>query len=183
MMSETPRTTYYVKAVWDAEAEVFYAETDIPGLNVEGATMAEFFQAVGDALIDLFGEPQPMTNPDMAAKLAEALRLLTDAAHGLSFGSDWNNGTHAKLHGYRERLLDALPIAAQALAEYDAQRSEPGPVSGHPTPAQVEAVARAICRAYSEDQPEEAIECQVANGWDMWLPEAQAAIAALRASE
>lgn len=37
--------TYHVKAVWDAEAEVFYAETDIPGLHIEAATMAEFFQA------------------------------------------------------------------------------------------------------------------------------------------
>ena len=37
---------YHVKAVWDAEAEVFYAETDIPGLHVEAATMTEFFQAV-----------------------------------------------------------------------------------------------------------------------------------------
>lgn len=38
--------TYHVKAVWDAEAEVYYAETDIPGLHVEAATMAEFFKAV-----------------------------------------------------------------------------------------------------------------------------------------
>jgi hypothetical protein len=38
--------TYHVKAVWDPDAEVFYAETDIPGLHVEAATMTEFFQAV-----------------------------------------------------------------------------------------------------------------------------------------
>lgn len=38
--------TYHVKAVWDADAEVFYAETDIPGLHVEAATMADLFQAV-----------------------------------------------------------------------------------------------------------------------------------------
>ncbi len=37
--------TYHVKAVWDAEAEVFYAETDIPGLHLEAPTMAELFKA------------------------------------------------------------------------------------------------------------------------------------------
>ena len=38
--------TYHVKAVWDAEAEVFFAETDIPGLHIEAATIGEFFHAV-----------------------------------------------------------------------------------------------------------------------------------------
>jgi hypothetical protein len=38
--------TYHVKAVWDAEAMVFFAETDIPGLHVEAATMTEFVEAV-----------------------------------------------------------------------------------------------------------------------------------------
>ena len=39
-------------------------------------------------------------------------------AKGLSFGEDWNNGTHANLHGYRQRLLAAL-------AELDAAMKEP----------------------------------------------------------
>lgn len=30
------------------------------------------------------------------------------AANGLSMGSDWNHGTHAKEHGYRQQLIDAL---------------------------------------------------------------------------
>ena len=29
-------------------------------------------------------------------------------ANGLSMGSDWNHGTHAKEHGYRQQLIDAL---------------------------------------------------------------------------
>lgn len=37
---------YHVKAVWDAEAKVFYAETDIPGLHVEAPTMAKFVAIV-----------------------------------------------------------------------------------------------------------------------------------------
>lgn len=36
------------------------------------------------------------------------------AATGLSYGTDWNNGTHAKLHGYRQKLLDVLAKAREA---------------------------------------------------------------------
>lgn len=38
----------------------------------------------------------------------EKSKKLLEAAEGLSYGTDWNNGTHAKLHGYRQKLLDAL---------------------------------------------------------------------------
>lgn len=48
-------------------------------------------------------------------RLEEALREMVDAANGLSFGVDWNNGTHAKHH--RQKLLDALPAARAALSE------------------------------------------------------------------
>lgn len=49
------------------------------------------------------------------ARLRKALEPLTVAAYGLSGGTDWNNGTHAKLHGYRQKLLDAIPAARAAL--------------------------------------------------------------------
>lgn len=42
------------------------------------------------------------------AELESLCREFGEAAKGLSFGEDWNNGTHAKLHGYRQKLLDAL---------------------------------------------------------------------------
>lgn len=34
--------TFRVKAVWDAEAGVFYSESDIEGLHIEAATVDEF---------------------------------------------------------------------------------------------------------------------------------------------
>lgn len=37
-----------------------------------------------------------------------AAQEMAKAAEGLSHGADWNNGTHAKMHGYRQKLLDAL---------------------------------------------------------------------------
>lgn len=39
---------------------------------------------------------------------ADAILGLVRAAKGLSHGEDWNNGTHAKTHGYRRKLLEAL---------------------------------------------------------------------------
>ena len=39
---------------------------------------------------------------------ADAILGLVRAAEGLSHGEDWNNGTHAKTHGYRRKLLEAL---------------------------------------------------------------------------
>lgn len=34
--------SFYVKAIWDPEAEVWCSESDIPGLVIETATLAEF---------------------------------------------------------------------------------------------------------------------------------------------
>ena len=48
-------------------------------------------------------------------RLREALKPLFDAANCLSFGEDWNNGTHAKKHGCRKALLAAIPAARNAL--------------------------------------------------------------------
>lgn len=42
-----------------------------------------------------------------AAEL-RALADLVEAGRGLALGVDWNNGTMAKEHGYRQRLIDAL---------------------------------------------------------------------------
>lgn len=36
------------------------------------------------------------------------LRRVYEAARGLCHGVDWNNGTQAKLHGYRQKLIDAV---------------------------------------------------------------------------
>jgi hypothetical protein len=54
-------------------------------------------------------------------RLREALKPITEAAYGLSFGADWNNGTHVKMHRYRQKLLDAIPQARAALTEKGTQ--------------------------------------------------------------
>lgn len=40
------KPSYYVRAIWDADAEVWVSETDIPGLVIEADTLAEFEQAM-----------------------------------------------------------------------------------------------------------------------------------------
>lgn len=36
------KRTFYVRAVWDEEARVFYSESDISGLHIEAQTIEEF---------------------------------------------------------------------------------------------------------------------------------------------
>jgi Domain of unknown function (DUF1902) len=36
------KRTFYVKALWDDEAKVYYSETDIEGLFIETGTLEEF---------------------------------------------------------------------------------------------------------------------------------------------
>ena len=33
---------FFIKAIWDDEAQVFYSESDIKGLHIEAETLAEF---------------------------------------------------------------------------------------------------------------------------------------------
>lgn len=56
---------YTVTAVWDAEAEVYWAKSDIVGLNVEAATLSEFVDLVEALAPDLMRDngmtPGPIT--------------------------------------------------------------------------------------------------------------------------
>ena len=33
---------FYVEALWDEDAQVYYSKSDIPGLNIEAGTLGEF---------------------------------------------------------------------------------------------------------------------------------------------
>jgi hypothetical protein len=50
---------YHVEARWDPKAQVFYAKSDIPGLNVEADTIAEFIEIVKDIAPDLIKANDP----------------------------------------------------------------------------------------------------------------------------
>lgn len=44
---------YYVKAIWDPIAHVYYSESDIPGFVVEAATVDAFEDVMWDVIPDL----------------------------------------------------------------------------------------------------------------------------------
>ena len=48
--------TYHVKATWDADAKVWVSSSDIPGLVIETATLAEFEQLVRDLAPEMLAE-------------------------------------------------------------------------------------------------------------------------------
>jgi hypothetical protein len=60
------RRAFSVKAIWDAEAGVYFAESDIVGLHIESATIEEF----EDLLMELAPE-LIVANHLSAADLAE----------------------------------------------------------------------------------------------------------------
>ncbi len=44
---------FYVRALWDEEAKVYYSESDIFGLHIEAATIEEFETVITDVAADL----------------------------------------------------------------------------------------------------------------------------------
>jgi hypothetical protein len=44
---------FFVKAIWDDEAKIFYSDSDIEGLHIEAATVDGFEEVVFDVAIDL----------------------------------------------------------------------------------------------------------------------------------
>jgi hypothetical protein len=47
------KRTFFVRALWDAEAKVFYSESDIEGLHIEAPSVDAFEDVMFDAAIDL----------------------------------------------------------------------------------------------------------------------------------
>jgi uncharacterized protein (UPF0264 family) len=45
--------TFFVQAIWDEEANVFYSESDIEGLHIETKTIEEFADVMREHAVDL----------------------------------------------------------------------------------------------------------------------------------
>ena len=59
------KRTFFVRAVWDADAKVFYSESDIDGLHIEAPTVDDFEDVLFDAAIDLI-VANHMSDEDLA---------------------------------------------------------------------------------------------------------------------
>lgn len=58
---------FYVKALWDDEAEVFYSESDIVGLHIEAATIDEFVSVMEEMAPQMVVENH-VTKQDLGKK-------------------------------------------------------------------------------------------------------------------
>lgn len=47
------RRTFFVRAIWDDEAQVYVSESDIKGLHIETKTLDEFKEVLDDVAVEL----------------------------------------------------------------------------------------------------------------------------------
>lgn len=66
------KRTFYVKAHWDTEANVWYSETDIEGLFIETKDLAEFEEIMPDLARDMI-IANHNTSSELASKSPEDL--------------------------------------------------------------------------------------------------------------
>ena len=60
------KRVFTVKAIWDDEAQVFYAQSDIEGLHIEAANLDEFEEIMLDAAPELI-----LVNHRSASEISE----------------------------------------------------------------------------------------------------------------
>ncbi|PZM07730.1 DUF1902 domain-containing protein [Rhizobium tubonense] len=59
------KRTFYVRALWDDDAKVFYSESDIKGLHIETSNIEEFEEIIFDSAIELI-VANHISLPDLA---------------------------------------------------------------------------------------------------------------------
>lgn len=73
---------YFVKAVWDEEAKVFYSDSDIVGLHIEAETLEEFRKVLVDIAPELI-LANHVTNDDLLTKsLRELVPVIWSSTDG-----------------------------------------------------------------------------------------------------
>ena len=73
---------FFVKAVWDEEANVFYSESDIIGLHIEAKTLDEFREIMLDIAPELV-LANHITNDDLLTKsLRELVPVIWSGTDG-----------------------------------------------------------------------------------------------------
>ena len=61
------KRTFFIRAVWDEDAGVFYSESDIEGLHIEAETLDEFEKVMTEEAVDLI-VANHISKPDFADK-------------------------------------------------------------------------------------------------------------------
>lgn len=90
---------FYVRAVWDDEAKVFYSESDIPGLHIEAESIDEFERVMKDVAHELVIRNH-LSKRDLArASLADLIPSILWQRLGTSRRlRSWSTGSTEQLH-------------------------------------------------------------------------------------
>ena len=56
-------TEYLIHAIWDEEAGVFYAESNVPGLHIEAETIQQFIEVIQDVVPQLLESNNARAKP------------------------------------------------------------------------------------------------------------------------
>ncbi|WP_421787326.1 DUF1902 domain-containing protein [Hyphobacterium sp.] len=70
-MARKPKSTFFVRALWDDEAKVFVSDSDIKGLHIEADTLEEFERVIFDHARELVFENH--IKPKLARQSLESL--------------------------------------------------------------------------------------------------------------
>jgi hypothetical protein len=66
------KRSFFVRAVWDPEAKIFYSESDIVGLHIEAATLEQFEEVMMDSGAELI-VANHLSAEDLATKSLQDL--------------------------------------------------------------------------------------------------------------
>jgi Domain of unknown function (DUF1902) len=82
MSAESDRSpvSFTVTATWDAEAGVFYSQSDIPGLHVEAPTFDAFVALVRDLAPEMIADNLPQAKGPFAVRIEGRCDLVLSAA-------------------------------------------------------------------------------------------------------
>jgi hypothetical protein len=73
----TRQRTFYVRSVWDSEAGVYYAQSDIKGLHIEARSLDEFevlmHEFVPDLIVANHIEPKDFANVPLRDLISKRL--------------------------------------------------------------------------------------------------------------
>ena len=98
------KRVFTVKALWDDEAQVFYAQSDIEGLHIEAASLDEFEEIMLDAAPELI-----LVNHRSASEYLRISLERFDTEHSVAKVGDGKDDPE-KCGKYQEGLIEHSAI-------------------------------------------------------------------------
>ncbi|MBK5962376.1 hypothetical protein CCR97_29920 [Rhodoplanes elegans] len=76
----TPAPSFTVTATWDADAGVFYSQSDVPGLHIEAETFDAFLELVRDLAPEMIADNRPDIEGPYSVQVVARRELILPAA-------------------------------------------------------------------------------------------------------